>query len=178
MTLCWKMTLLTLIARPSRVKCWLPRRLALRSFLQFSSSREAPVTSHLSMVPLLLAQTLRKGDVVVDATAGNGHDSLMLANIVIDSENCGHLFCFDVQERALEATKARLRSSFSEEQLNGCVHLLNQNHRDFSVIDKIVQKNRGSKLGVNAFVYNLGYLPGGDKTLISQVFLRFILLQK
>src|SRR4051812_2315376 len=54
---------------------------------------------------LILSPRLRPGDVVVDATAGNGYDTLFLAERVLPG---GRVFTFDVQAEAIEATRARL----------------------------------------------------------------------
>lgn len=46
--------------------------------------------------PAVCAQVLRPGDVAVDATAGNGHDTLFLAQAVGPS---GTVYAIDVQVR-------------------------------------------------------------------------------
>src|SRR6187200_825592 len=48
---------------------------------------------------------LRAGDVVVDATAGNGHDTVFLAQHVLPG---GRVFAFDLQQEAIEATKSQI----------------------------------------------------------------------
>ena len=80
---------------------------------------EAPVTSHLSFVPMLLAQTLRSGDVAVDATAGNGYDTLTLARLVLngDAGTQGRVVSVDVQQKALDTTSNRLLDEFSEDAI-------------------------------------------------------------
>lgn len=143
------------------------------------------MTSHLSMVPLLLEQTLRVGDVVVDATAGNGHDSLMIARLVFPDDeqlhcsskqsdtalsprefsapkNGGRLVCVDIQRKALVATEARLAEAFPQSLLDTRVSFVEANHRDWGFLDALAPD------GVRAFVYNLGYLPGGDKSFFTQ----------
>jgi hypothetical protein len=135
-----------------------------RRFVSLAPVTVAPVTSHLSMAPLLLGQTLIRGDVVIDATAGNGHDSLTLAQLVLPSNSSGRLICFDIQHEALETTRNRLLSEFSSSVVDLQVSFLHQNHRDLTAIDHLLPS-----AGAKAFVYNLGYLPGGDKTVITQV---------
>ena len=56
----------------------------------------------------LLSRALRPGDVAVDATMGNGHDTLALARLVGEA---GHVYAFDVQRAALDATRARLEEA-------------------------------------------------------------------
>src|ERR1700710_2144102 len=53
----------------------------------------------------LLAPRLRLGDVVVDATMGNGHDTLFLAQHVLPG---GRVFAFDVQAEAVEQTGRKI----------------------------------------------------------------------
>ena len=52
-----------------------------------------------------IAQVLREGDVAVDATAGNGLDTLFLARLV---GSRGHVYAFDIQQAALQKTAALL----------------------------------------------------------------------
>ncbi|MDU4300787.1 MAG: rRNA methyltransferase, partial [Eikenella corrodens] len=52
----------------------------------------------------LLAQATPEGGIAVDATAGNGHDTLFLAQCVGSG---GRVYAFDIQPQALAATQAR-----------------------------------------------------------------------
>jgi hypothetical protein len=54
---------------------------------------------------LLMEDRLRAGDAVIDATAGNGHDTLFLARLVGET---GRVWAFDVQEAAINETRRRL----------------------------------------------------------------------
>ena len=54
---------------------------------------------------LLMSRHISAGAVVIDATAGNGHDSLMLANLVGDE---GRVYAFDIQEKAISNTEKLL----------------------------------------------------------------------
>lgn len=46
-------------------------------------------------------RVLRPGDTVIDATCGNGRDTLELARMVCTDEGLGYVYAFDVQEDAL-----------------------------------------------------------------------------
>ncbi len=99
-----------------------------------------------------IAGIVRKGDRVVDATAGNGHDTLFLAHLVGEE---GSVDVFDIQQEALTATEKRLREA-------GClyqgVHFHAESHarmREFVAP------------GIRAAMFNLGYLPGGDKSVVT-----------
>jgi len=53
----------------------------------------------------LITPYLRPGDSAIDATAGNGYDTAFLANTVGPH---GHVYAFDLQQKALTATKSHL----------------------------------------------------------------------
>lgn len=100
----------------------------------------------------LLRRTLRPGDRAVDATAGNGHDTVLLAQCVGEQ---GHVYAFDVQADALAATQDRLQQAGLQER----VTLIADSHAH--LCEHVAP-------GLQAAVFNLGYLPGSDKTVITQ----------
>jgi len=104
----------------------------------------------------VVSEHLRPGDVAVDGTAGNGHDTLFLAQKVSPS---GRVFAFDVQESALEGTRQRVSDAgMTDEQ----VITLCAPHE--TLAHTLPAEIRGK---VQAFMFNLGYLPGSDKTRIT-----------
>lgn len=103
-----------------------------------------------------LSETLRPGDIALDGTAGNGHDTLFLARIVGPR---GRVYAFDVQEAAIEATKARLMAS-------GCLHHVKLIQHSHHLADQYVADQHRRHLG--AAIFNLGYLPGSDKTIVTR----------
>ena len=96
---------------------------------------------------------LKPGDFVIDATCGNGHDSLVLASKVL-LEGHGTLLCMDIQQQALAATKKRLEENFAPYQFKNIIYHLGC-HSQFPLF----------KEAPKWIVYNLGYLPGSDKTV-------------
>lgn len=100
----------------------------------------------------LLKDSVEEGDTVVDATAGNGHDTLFLAQLVGDN---GQVYAFDVQKSAVDATLHRLLD-------NGLEHRALVLHTGHEEIAKHVQKP------VAAAIFNLGYLPGSDHDIITK----------
>lgn len=95
-----------------------------------------------------------EGDIVVDATMGNGHDTQFLAELV--GEN-GHVYAFDIQESAVANTKERLGDMYQARTT-----LFHKSH------DKIAESLPPETHGkVAAAVFNLGYLPGGDKSITT-----------
>lgn len=101
-----------------------------------------------------LARVLAPGCAAVDATAGNGHDTLFLAQGVGPG---GEVWAFDVQAAALEATRARLDAARAAGQGLGRVHLVHAGHED--CLAHLPPPPRTFA----AVVFNLGYLPGADR---------------
>ena len=101
----------------------------------------------LEMAHDFLAQVITPEDIVVDATMGNGHDTLFLAKLA------KQVYSFDIQKQALEKTSQRLQ----EAGLTN-VELLLQGHE---TVDQFVTE-------VKAAIFNLGYLPSADKSIITQ----------
>ena len=102
------------------------------------------------------------GSVLIDATCGNGHDTLQLARLDPD-----RLFAFDVQEEAIAATKNQLLQNGYESALESgrfIVTRLGHEH--------LAEYFHDHPLPVTGFaqviLFNLGYLPGGDKQLTTQ----------
>ena len=101
----------------------------------------------LEMAHDFLAQVITQEDIVVDATMGNGHDTLFLAKLA------KQVYAFDIQEQALEKTSQRLQ----EAGLTNA-DLILQGHE---TVDQFVTE-------VKAAIFNLGYLPSADKSIITQ----------
>lgn len=101
----------------------------------------------LEMAHDFLAQVITQEDIVVDATMGNGHDTLFLAKLA------KQVYSFDIQKQALEKTSQRLQ----EAGLTN-VELLLQGHE---TVDQFVREVKGA-------IFNLGYLPSADKSIITQ----------
>ena len=93
----------------------------------------------------LIENYINEGDIVIDATAGNGNDSLKLCKKVGKD---GKVYAFDIQEKAIEETKRKLLE-------NGfCNSEVIKDSHEF--MDKYVCGE------VKTVIFNLGYLPGGD----------------
>ncbi len=105
---------------------------------------------------ILLEKALSPGDYAIDATAGNGHDTLFLTRLV---GNEGHVFAFDVQEEAIQQTKKRLVENNAEHRAT----LFLQSHDQ--LINVLPEDCKGK---ITAAVFNLGYLPGGDKSIVTE----------
>ena len=106
--------------------------------------RVLPFSKHL------LEKALKPGDIAIDGTAGNGYDTLFLAELVGQD---GHVYSFDVQEEAILSTKSKL-----EEANINQVTLVHDGHQN--VLNYVNQP-------ISAAIFNLGYLPGSDQSVTT-----------
>lgn len=84
----------------------------------------------------------------VDATCGNGFDTLFLASLGFREVNG-----FDIQTEAIDATRARLDNAGYTK-----VQLFQQGHESLS---SLVQQP------LDCVMFNFGYLPGADKSITT-----------
>ena len=96
---------------------------------------------------------VKEGDICIDATAGNGNDTLALCQLV--GEN-GKVYAFDIQEQAVVNTKKRLVDNGVAER----AEVLLESHTNMS---KYVETD-----SVSCITFNFGYLPGGDHNLATK----------
>lgn len=106
----------------------------------------------LQYAQTLLKSAISHGDIAVDATAGNGHDTLFLAGLVGDD---GFVYAFDVQKQAVDATLHRLLDNALEHR----AVVLKDGHEN---VAKYVDKP------ISGAIFNLGYLPGSDHEVITR----------
>lgn len=109
-----------------------------------------------------IRQVLQAGDTVLDATCGNGHDTLFLAQTV---GKTGTVFAFDSQQAALAAS----RSLLAQHQQLSQVRLIHACH---STLNAYIHTP------LNAAMFNFGYLPGGDKSITTTATTSLIAIQK
>ena len=101
----------------------------------------------------ILTNHLKEGDQAIDATAGNGYDTIFLAEQVGPS---GKVIAIDIQDCAIRSTREKLESA----GLIDRVRLVTDDHA--LALKKLITNNRGK---VAAITFNLGYLPGSDKSI-------------
>ena len=101
----------------------------------------------LEMAHQFLAEVITKEDVVVDATMGNGHDTAFLAQLA------GQVYAFDIQEQALANTQEKLDKLGLQH-----VRLILDGHQH---VDQYVET-------LKAAIFNLGYLPKTDKSVVTK----------
>ena len=106
----------------------------------------------VALAHFFLRERVLPGDVVVDATCGSGRDTLLLAQLVGPA---GRVWAFDLQAAAIAATRQLLAR---EGQLIR-VELVQTGH------ERLAEFVREP---LRAAVFNLGYLPGGDKGFVTE----------
>jgi predicted methyltransferase len=99
---------------------------------------------------------LTAGNIAVDATCGNGFDTLFLAELV---GSTGMVYGVDIQSRAIETVKAKLLAAGTLQQCRLAVG----SHSQLNTI--IGPEHAGS---VSVVMFNLGYLPLGDKSIVTK----------
>ena len=101
----------------------------------------------------LLKECLLPGDLAIDATCGNGNDTLLMAKLV---ENSGKILAFDIQPQAICNTMALLRREKVDKQVE-CIQDSHSNLHNYIDFDTKIK----------AAIFNLGYLPQSDKSIIT-----------
>lgn len=104
-----------------------------------------------------LREHLHPGDTAIDATTGNGHDTAFLADCV---GSHGQVYGFDIQEAALKQAAQALQ----EQGLARQVSLIHAGHE--TMAEAVPPTACGH---VRAILFNLGYLPGHDHALTTQI---------
>lgn len=103
------------------------------------------------------ARILRQNDLVIDATCGNGKDSLVLAKLLTPLH--GLLVCIDLQQEAIKAARMLLEQEIPD--FLPSVQFYQQSHEKLPPLPL--------SACLRLIVFNLGYLPGGDKSVTTQV---------
>jgi SAM-dependent methyltransferase len=119
--------------------------------LEVRSAKKETLRGAVPLSHFYLRQRVRPGDLVLDATCGNGLDTLLLAELTGEG---GRVWGFDVQPRAIAATRELLER---EGRLSS-VELVEAGHERLCEF---------VPAGLTAAVFNLGYLPGGEVALVT-----------
>lgn len=102
----------------------------------------------------IINKVVHEGDYAIDATLGNGHDTLLLAELV---GSTGKVYGFDIQEQAIESSKEKLLAADLLAQVE-LVHAGHEKMKEYFPEDK----------EVSVVMFNLGYLPAGDKDIVTK----------
>ena len=100
-----------------------------------------------------IRQQVQEGDFCIDATMGNGNDTLLLSQLCGES---GKVLAFDIQEQALNATQKKLTAGHAPKNYR----LLLESHANMA--------EYAAPDSVSCIVFNFGYLPGGDHSLATR----------
>lgn len=113
--------------------------------------------SYLDFAHLFWKQLLQEGDQVIDATCGNGHDTLAVAKMFLTSTS-GKIYALDIQEAAIKSTQERLEKELTAEVYQR-IQLIQKSHAIFP--------SWMAPKSIKLIIYNLGYLPGGNKQITT-----------
>lgn len=129
---------------------------------------------------------IRPGGLVIDATCGNGHDTLALANALWPESTAvcdkgAQLLAFDVQKAAIESTRtALIEAGFGAQMDSGQIVLIQDDHANMAEHINVLfgwsaddHANTAyctteTMTSANLVVFNLGYLPGGSKQITTE----------
>lgn len=112
-----------------------------------------PLIHNTNITKALLKQKIKNGNVVVDATMGNGNDTLFLCQHVLPE---GKVYAFDIQEIAIKKTLQLLKDHQFVPDIGSNIHCIKDSHENFKIY---------ISEPVDIFMYNLGYLPGSDHSI-------------
>ncbi|WP_342387259.1 class I SAM-dependent methyltransferase [Salinicoccus bachuensis] len=114
----------------------------------------------LPQAKTLAQDIVQDGDAVVDATCGNGHDTKFLSELV---GAAGKVYSFDIQAEAIENARSLCGS-------HGNIEFILDSHEN---IDRYVDSRP-----LKAAMFNLGYLPRGDKSITTTPASTMLAIQK
>ncbi|MBF0714590.1 methyltransferase domain-containing protein [Gemella sp. GH3] len=103
----------------------------------------------LAFAEKILKEKIDKNSIVVDATCGNGNDTLFLAKTIAK-----RVVAFDIQDTAINNTKKLLTINGVEEK----VKLILDSHENF---EKYIAEK------ISAVIFNLGYLPNANHSVTT-----------
>ena len=107
------------------------------------------INNTVKLAHFIMKERVDKNIIACDMTAGNGKDS----KFILDNLKPKMLYSFDIQKMAMENTKKLVG-----ENLN--FKFILDSHEN---IDKYVDEK------VDLFIFNLGYLPKGDKSITTTI---------
>ncbi|PAB61178.1 tRNA (mnm(5)s(2)U34)-methyltransferase [Anaeromicrobium sediminis] len=99
----------------------------------------------------MIENCLHQGSVALDGTMGNGNDTVFLREKI---GNAGKIYSFDIQDLAVENTRKKL----DERNMLSNVELIKDGHEN---LDKYIKEE------IDGAMYNLGFLPKGDKSITT-----------
>ncbi|EGO88483.1 methyltransferase [Clostridium botulinum C] len=120
------------------------------------------LTNSMNLAKEIAIKKLQEGDMAVDATMGNGNDTVFLAELVGDS---GTVYSFDVQKEAIDNTRKKI----IDNKIKTNIQLIHDGHEN---IDKYINKD------VKLVMFNLGYLPKAEHKITTKSDTTLIAIKK
>ncbi|MGN0650560.1 MAG: class I SAM-dependent methyltransferase [Oscillospiraceae bacterium] len=108
--------------------------------------------SALNIIHRIVREKVQPGDICIDATAGRGNDTLLLAQLVGGE---GRVTAFDIQPEAVESTRSLLEA-------NGMTDRAQVLLKSHSEMDELFEENT-----VSCIMFNFGWLPKGDHNIFT-----------
>ncbi|WP_077367626.1 class I SAM-dependent methyltransferase [Anaerosalibacter sp. Marseille-P3206] len=118
----------------------------------------------VEITKMIMEKTISPGNTVIDCTVGKGNDTINLAKLVGPH---GRVYGFDIQKTAIKLSEEKLKN----ENLLERVILINDGHENLS-------KHISVSENVSFVVFNLGYLPEGDHSIITKTETTLIALKE
>ena len=112
------------------------------------------LSNSIQIAHTLLKTALDNAHIVIDATAGNGNDTLFLAQ---NAKRSTKIYAFDIQTEALYHAKEKMNKFCRRSDIE--VNFMHASHDD---VEKYVNDN------IDLAVFNLGYLPGGNHAVTTK----------
>lgn len=112
-----------------------------------------PLHSHLELARFYWEMVLQPGDWAIDATCGNGKDTLQLGKFSLEG-----IIGLDKQQISIENTSTLVKNHLQENEYKK-MHLFCTSHIYFPSL--------AYKHPIRLIIYNLGYLPGSDKKITT-----------
>jgi len=119
----------------------------MREYIEFMNHKSFQITEWCHR---FIRDQVQPGDICIDATAGNGYDTLLLHQLVGED---GYVFAFDIQEEAI----IRTAQLVDDADAPGEAEYFVCGHEQMKL--QIPQEAQGQ---INCIMFNFGYLPGGS----------------
>lgn len=118
-----------------------------------------------SLVMHIVRDYIEEGDFVVDCTMGNGYDTLALYHAVSPpgSDVRGKVLSLDIQSEALDSTRKLLMEHGIPDPEMEDIHLVQDSHENLKTYIQ------ASEQAPAAILFNLGFMPGHDKSVLTSV---------
>lgn len=112
------------------------------------------LSNSIQIAHTLLKEALNKAQIVVDATAGNGNDTLFLAQ---NAKPKTAIYAFDIQAEALYHAQRKMNECCRRDDIK--VNFILASHDE---VEQYVNEV------IDLAVFNLGYLPGGNHAVTTK----------